>query len=129
MQDASGAHGASIGDLAAAADFTPISLGRLLGRRTSCGDSLVASHFWSLALEMQFYALAPLLVLLPPRALALGGWRSWRSARRRPARGPVLVGGPARRLIVGVMLASQVAQRAAWLAKLPASPWRSPLIG
>lgn len=30
-----------------------------------CGSPLMLSHFWSLALELQFYALAPLLVLLP----------------------------------------------------------------
>ena len=74
MQDVSGAHGASIGDLAAAAGFyADFHWGDCWAGATSCGDSLVASHFWSLALEMQFYALAPLLVLLPPRALALGG--------------------------------------------------------
>ena len=81
---------------------------------------LVSSHFWSLALEMQFYALAPLLVLLPPRALTLAGLAllALGAASSRPA-GQFWWAVRPDGLIVGVMLASQVAQRAAWLAKLP----------
>ena len=102
-------------------DFTPTFTGAIAGRAlTSCGDALVASHFWSLALEMQFYALAPLLVLLPPRALTLSGLAllALGAASSRPA-GQFWWAVRPDGLIVGVMLASQVAQRAAWLAKLP----------
>ena len=99
MQGASGADGASLSDLAAAAGFyADFHWGNCWAGVTSCGDALVASHFWSLAVEMQFYALAPLLVLLPPRALTLS--RAGAPGARRglfPSRGPVLVGGPARR--------------------------------
>ena len=81
---------------------------------------LVSSHFWSLAVEMQFYALAPLLVLLPPRALTLGGLAllALGAASSRPA-GQFWWAVRPDGLIVGVMLASQLAQRAPWLAKLP----------
>ena len=102
-------------------DFTPTFIGAIAGRaRRLAGMSLVASHFWSLALEMQFYALAPLLVLLPPRALTLGGLAllALGAASSRPA-GQFWWAVRPDGLIVGVMLASQVAQRAAWLAKLP----------
>jgi len=121
VQGASGANGASIGDLAAAAGFyADFHWGNCWAGATSCGDSLVASHFWSLALEMQFYALAPLLVLLPPRALTLSGLAllALGAASARPA-GQFWWAVRPDGLIVGVMLASQVAQRAAWLAKLP----------
>ena len=120
-QGASGADGASIGDLAAAAGFyADIHWGNCWADATSCGDSLVASHFWSLALEMQFYALAPLLVLLPPRALTPTGLAllALGAASSRPA-GLFWWAVRPDGLIVGVMLASQVAQRAAWLAKVP----------
>ena len=121
LQGASGADGASLGDLAAAAGFyADFHWGNCWAGVTSCGDSLVASHFWSLALEMQFYALAPLLVLLPPRALTLGGLAllALGAASARPA-GQFWWAVRPDGLIVGVMLASQIAQRSAWLAKLP----------
>ena len=35
--------------------------------KAACPDALMASHFWSLALEAQFYALAPLLATLGRR--------------------------------------------------------------
>ena len=116
-----GARGASIGDLAAAAGFyADFHWGNCWAGVTFCGDSLVASHFWSLAVEMQFYALAPLLVLLPPRALTFSGLAllALGAASARPA-GQFWWAVRPDGLIVGVMLASQVAQRAAWLAKLP----------
>ena len=56
------ASGASIADLEAAAGFygnfhwAPCFAGA-----GDCGDALATSHFWSLAVEMQFYAVAPLL--------------------------------------------------------------------
>jgi peptidoglycan/LPS O-acetylase OafA/YrhL len=121
LQGASGSDGASIGDLAAAAGFyADFHWGNCWEGVTSCGDSLVSSHFWSLAVEMQFYALAPLLVLLPPRALTLAGLAllALGAASSRPA-GQFWWAVRPDGLIVGVMLASQVAQRAAWLAKLP----------
>ncbi len=121
LQGASGSDGASIGDLAAAAGFyADFHWGNCWAGVTSCGDSLVSSHFWSLALEMQFYALAPLLVLLPPRALTLGGLAllALGAASSRPA-GQFWWAIRPDGLIVGVMLTSQLAQRAAWLVKLP----------
>jgi peptidoglycan/LPS O-acetylase OafA/YrhL len=121
MQSASGAHGASLADLAAAAGFyADFHWGHCWAGATSCGDVLVASHFWSLAVEMQFYALAPLLVLLPRRALTLSGLAllALGAASSRPA-GQFWWAARPDGLIVGVMLASQVTQRAAWLAKLP----------
>jgi len=121
MQASSGADGASIGDLAAAAGFyADVHWGNCWAGVTSCGDSLVASHFWSLALEMQFYALAPLLVLLPPRALTLTGLAllALGAALARPA-GQFWWAVRPDGLIVGVILASQVAQRPTWLAKVP----------
>ncbi len=121
MQGASGADGASLSDLAAAAGFyADFHWGDCWAGVTSCGDSLVASHFWSLAVEMQFYALAPLLVLLPPRALTFSGLAllALGAASSRPA-GQFWWAVRPDGLIVGVMLAGQVAQRADWLAKLP----------
>ncbi len=121
LRGASGSDGASIGDLAAAAGFyADFHWGNCWAGVTSCGDSLVASHFWSLAVEMQFYALAPLLVLLPPRALTLAGLAllALGAASSRPA-GQFWWAVRPDGLIVGVMLASQLAQRSAWLAKLP----------
>jgi peptidoglycan/LPS O-acetylase OafA/YrhL len=121
LQSASGTHGASLSDLAAAAGFyADVHWGNCWAGVTSCGDSLVSSHFWSLALEMQFYALAPLLVLLPPRALTFSGLAllALGAASARSA-GQFWWAVRPDGLIVGVMLASQVAQHAAWLAKLP----------
>jgi peptidoglycan/LPS O-acetylase OafA/YrhL len=121
LQGAGGAHGASIGDLAAAVGFyADIHWGNCWAGATSCGDALVSSQFWSLALEMQFYALAPLLLLLSPRALTLGGLAllALGAASSRPA-GQFWWAVRPDGLIVGVMLAGQVAQRAAWLAKVP----------
>ena len=121
MQGAIGADGASIGDLAAAAGFyADFHWGNCWASAASCGESLVASHLWSLALEMQFYVLAPLLVLLSPRALTLSGLAllALGAVSARPA-GLFWWAIRPDGLIVGVMLASQVAQRAAWLAKLP----------
>ena len=121
VQGASGTNGASHGDLAAAAGFYgDFHWGNCWAGATSCGDALISSHFWSLALEMQFYALAPLLVLLPPRALAQAGLAllALGAASSRPA-GQFWWAVRPDGLIVGLMLASQVAQRAAWLAKLP----------
>ena len=112
---------ASLSDLAAAAGFyADFHWGNCWAGLTSCGDALIVSHFWSLAVEMQFYALAPLLVLLRPRALTLTGLAllALGAASSRPA-GQFWWAVRPDGLIVGVMLASQVAQRAAWLAKLP----------
>jgi peptidoglycan/LPS O-acetylase OafA/YrhL len=53
LQGASGADGASLGDLAVAAGFyADFHWGNCWAGVASCGDSLVASHFWSLALEI-----------------------------------------------------------------------------
>ncbi len=131
MQGASGADGASLGDLAAAAGFyADLHWGNCWAGVTSCGDSLVASHFWSLALEMQFYALAPLLVLLPPRALTLGGLAllALGAASSRPA-GQFWWAVRPDGLIVGVILASRSRNARHGSPSFPASRWDSPPIG
>jgi peptidoglycan/LPS O-acetylase OafA/YrhL len=44
------------------------------GHGRSCPDQMVSGHFWSLALEMQFYLAAPLMLSLPRRvAIPIGG--------------------------------------------------------
>ncbi len=37
------------------------------GQGLPCPDQMVSGHFWSLALEMQFYLAAPLMLILPRR--------------------------------------------------------------
>lgn len=39
------------------------------GQGLPCPDQMVSGHFWSLALEMQFYLVAPLTLLLPRRVI------------------------------------------------------------
>jgi peptidoglycan/LPS O-acetylase OafA/YrhL len=63
--------GASWADLAAAlAFFANFYWAGCTASPTPCPHPLVASHFWSLSLEGQFYAFAPVLIALP-RRLAL----------------------------------------------------------
>jgi len=64
--------GASDADLAAAAGFyANFHWASCFAGETGCGALLAASHFWSLASEMQFYLVAPLLMALRPKWTAL----------------------------------------------------------
>jgi len=65
-----GLHGLRFDDLIAAAAF----LGNFywapcFAGSEACGDPLLSSHFWSLGVEVQFYALAPLIAALGRRRL------------------------------------------------------------
>jgi len=60
--------------------------------KAPCPDALIASHFWSLALEAQFYALAPLLAALGDAKLYAFAHFASRSARSRRARLGVFCG-------------------------------------
>jgi len=81
-----------------------------------CGDPLLSSYFWSLGLEMQFYALAPLITTLGRRglwivvalALTIGAllsrpWGGYWWALRPDA------------LLVGVLIGVETHRRAEWL--------------
>ena len=85
-----------------------------------CGDPLLSSHFWSLGIEAQFYALAPFLAALGRRsiwiivslALVAGAmaWRPWGGfwwALRVDA------------LLVGVLIGMETRWRADWLTRVP----------
>jgi peptidoglycan/LPS O-acetylase OafA/YrhL len=88
--------------------------------RDGCGDPLLSSHFWSLASEMQFYALAPFIATLGRRsawlialtALAVGAalsrpWGGFWWALRPDA------------LLVGVVVGMETRGRADWLHRVP----------
>jgi len=114
-------HGLRFEDLIAAAAF----LGNFywaacFAGSEGCGDPLLSSHFWSLGLEMQFYALAPFLAALPRRwlwmsvslALTAGAllsrpWGGFWWALRPDA------------LLVGVLIGLETRQRAEWLKLIP----------
>ncbi|MCW2286827.1 peptidoglycan/LPS O-acetylase OafA/YrhL [Rhodoblastus acidophilus] len=110
---------ATMGDLAAAAGFYgDIYWGRCFEGARSCGAALATSHFWSLALEMQFYAVAPLLAALPrPVATVLiGATVCMLTATARPWGGfwwALRVDG----LLIGFWLAGEAARNAPWLAR------------
>jgi len=85
-----------------------------------CGDPLLSSHFWSLGIEAQFYALAPFLAALPRRwlwiivasALTAGAllsrpWGGFWWALRPDA------------LLVGVLIGLETRRRAEWLKLVP----------
>jgi peptidoglycan/LPS O-acetylase OafA/YrhL len=114
---ASGAANRSSGDLIAGAGFyANFYWTACFEGNTPCPDALIASHFWSLALEMQFYALTPLLAALAPRrALAAGAIvLALCAVLQRPVGGFWWSIRPDA-LLIGMALASQAAQRAAWL--------------
>ena len=88
--------------------------------RDGCGDPLLSSHFWSLASEMQFYALAPFIATLGRRStwlitlavLAAGvvmsrPWGGFWWAFRPDA------------LLVGVVVGMETRGRADWLNRVP----------
>jgi peptidoglycan/LPS O-acetylase OafA/YrhL len=85
-----------------------------------CGDPLLSSHFWSLGIEAQFYALAPLLAALGRRSiwiivslaliagsLASRPWGGFWWALRLDA------------LLVGVLIGTETRWRADWLKRVP----------
>lgn len=88
--------------------------------REGCGDPLLSSHFWSLASELQFYALAPFLA-------ALGRRSAWLIALAALATGAALSrpwGGfwwafRPDALLVGVVVGVETRRRAAWLNRVP----------
>jgi peptidoglycan/LPS O-acetylase OafA/YrhL len=116
-----GLHGLRFEDLIAAAAF----LGNLywapcFAGSDGCGDPLLSSHFWSLGIEAQFYALAPLLAALGRRwvlmivslALTAGAllsrpWGGFWWALRPDA------------LLVGVLIGLETRRRAEWLKLIP----------
>jgi peptidoglycan/LPS O-acetylase OafA/YrhL len=88
--------------------------------RGGCGDPLLSSHFWSLAGEMQFYALAPCIAALNRRSvwlitlavLAAGAalsrpWGGFWWTFRLDA------------LLVGVVVGMETRGRADWLNRAP----------
>jgi peptidoglycan/LPS O-acetylase OafA/YrhL len=116
-----GLHGLRIEDLIAAAAF----LGNFywapcFAGSEECGDPLLSSHFWSLGIEAQFYALAPFLATLGRRwlwiivasALTAGAllsrpWGGFWWALRPDA------------LLVGVLIGLETRRRAEWLKLIP----------
>ena len=60
------------GDILSAAFFVSnVHWASCFSGGTGCGSPAITGHFWSLATEMQFYILAPLLLLLPRNWLRL----------------------------------------------------------
>jgi peptidoglycan/LPS O-acetylase OafA/YrhL len=116
-----GLHGLRFDDLIAAAAF----LGNFywapcFAGSEACGDPLLSSHFWSLGLEMQFYALAPLIATLGRRglwiivaytltagALLSRPWGGYWWALRPDA------------LLVGVLIGLETRRRSEWLNLIP----------
>jgi peptidoglycan/LPS O-acetylase OafA/YrhL len=114
-------HGLRFEDLSAAAAF----LGNFywapcFAVGEGCGDPLLSSHFWSLGIEAQFYALAPFLAALGRRwvwmivslALTAGAllsrpWGGFWWALRPDA------------LLVGVLIGLETRRRAEWLKLIP----------
>ncbi|MBG0812329.1 acyltransferase [Methylosinus sp. H3A] len=115
------ASGASIADLEAAAGFygnfhwAPCFEGA-----GDCGDALATSHFWSLAIEMQFYAVAPLV-----GALSLNQTRAVAAAillagalTPRPW-GGFLWAFRADGLMIGALLAQEQRSAGSWCERAP----------
>lgn len=113
--------GATIADLAAAAGFygnfhwAPCFEGA-----GDCGDALATSHFWSLAVEMQFYAAAPLLALLSlnqARSVTLAVLLAGALAPR--PWGGFVWAFRADGLMIGALLAQEVRSAGTWSVRAP----------
>jgi peptidoglycan/LPS O-acetylase OafA/YrhL len=88
--------------------------------RDGCGDPLLSSHFWSLASEMQFYALAPFIAALGRRSvwlIALAALAAG-AALSRPWGGFWWAFRPDA-LLVGVVVGMETRGRADWLNRVP----------
>ena len=116
-----GLHGLRFEDLIAAATF----LGNLywapcFAGSEGCGDPLLSSHFWSLGMETQFYALAPFLAVLPRRWLWIIGASALTAGAllSRPWGGFWWALRPDA-LLVGVLIGLETRRRAEWLKLIP----------
>ncbi|MDE2361057.1 MAG: acyltransferase [Hyphomicrobiales bacterium] len=111
----------SLADLIAGAGFfSDFYWAECMTRGTSCPSPLIASHFWSVGLEMQFYALAPFVIALR-RALAIAclvGILIAGAVAARPVGGYLWSVRPDA-LLLGVALAGEGARDSAWLGRLP----------
>jgi peptidoglycan/LPS O-acetylase OafA/YrhL len=88
--------------------------------RDVCGDPLLSSHFWSLASEMQFYALAPFIAALGRRSvwlIALAALTAG-AVMSRPWGGFWWTFRPDA-LLVGVVVGMETRGRADWLNRVP----------
>jgi len=113
--------GLRLGDLTSGAGFVAnFYWAPCFAGREGCGDPLLSSHFWSLACEMQFYALAPFLAALGRRSV-------WIVALAVLATGAVMSrpwGGfwwtfRPDALVVGVLVGLDTRWRAPWIARIP----------
>jgi len=86
----------------------------------ACPSPLIASHFWSLGLEMQFYALAPFAIMLrrPVAIACLAAILIAGAVVARPVGGYLWSVRPDA-LLLGVALAREGDRGAAWLGRLP----------
>lgn len=108
-------------DLAAGAGFTAnFYWAPCFAGFEGCGDPLLASHFWSLAAEMQFYALTPFLAVLRRRSM-------WILAAVVLGTGAVMTrpwGGfwwtlRPDGLLIGALLGLETQRGVAWIERVP----------
>lgn len=121
VEASGGRLGATVGDLAAAAGFyANLHWAPCFAGRDGCGAAAAASHFWSLASEMQFYAAAPLIASLTLGQarmativiLALG------AAVERPW-GDFLWTFRPDGLVIGALLAHELGAPGSWVRRVP----------
>ncbi len=114
--------GATTDDLRAAAGFFGnFHWGPCFEGAGVCGEALASSHFWSLALEMQFYAVVPLVAALSvnqARVLS-AGILAVGALVERPWGGFLWAFRPDG-LAIGALLAIEMASPASWVRRLPA---------